>query len=63
MSLAKEIIMQLDEGLKQDDLLKIFKKVETPSWNSFLASLQRAIDDVSGKMITTEDLGKAFKKL
>jgi|APSaa5957512622_1039677.scaffolds.fasta_scaffold92917_3 hypothetical protein len=62
MSKAKEVI-ELNEGMKTGDLYKVFKKVEVPSWNGFLADLQRAINDVTGKMITTEDLGKSFKKL
>jgi len=62
MSKAKEVI-DLNEGYKTEDLYRIMKKVEGPSWNSFLASLQGAIKDVSGTMVTTENLKKAFKKL
>jgi hypothetical protein len=62
MSLAKEFI-ELNEGLRTEELYQIFKKVEAPSWNSFLSSLQSAIDEVSGKTITTEHLKKAFKRL
>ena len=62
MSRANEIL-KLNEGLKTDDLYQVFKKVEAPSWNSFLATLQTAINDVSGKTITTAHLKKAFERI
>jgi hypothetical protein len=60
MSKAKEIIEMSEGLLKMRDLFKVFKKVDPVEWSGFLASLQNAIRETNGTVVTTEDLRKAF---
>jgi len=54
---------RINEGVTTSDLYRLMKKMEVPSFNSFLVDVQEVLRDEVHIRVTTEELDRAFKRL
>lgn len=63
MTLAQEVINNFKKDEGREDIYKVLRKMDNPSWNSFMSDIQGELEKETKKIIPTFTLNKVMSKV